>query len=247
MPRRVFVGTAGWSIPRATAHRFAEDGTHLERYGRVFAGAEINSSFHRPHSAATYRKWADSTPAAFQFAVKVPRTITHDQKLRRVRQPFERFLAETSGLRKKRGPLLVQLPPSQAFEPRVARRFFDLVRSRHAGAIVCEPRHETWFSEGADTLLVRYRIGRVAADPAPAPGADIPGGWSGIVYYRLHGTPRKYWSRYEASFIARLADAIRAVPAGVDAWCVFDNTASGAALENASELRAELDSGSAGL
>jgi uncharacterized protein YecE (DUF72 family) len=238
MPRRVLIGTAGWSIPRASAHRFEGDGTHLERYARVLSCAEINSSFHRPHAAATYAKWARSTPRTFRFAVKVPRTITHEGQLRRSRTEVERFLEESCGLGSKRGPLLVQLPPSLEFDSRVARRFFDVLRGRYRGNVVCEPRHPTWFSTEAEALLMQYEVARVAADPAPAAGAAAPGGWPGIVYYRLHGSPRKYWSRYDEAFLARLAEAVRLVPADVDLWCVFDNTASGAALENAWELHA---------
>ena len=244
MPKRILIGTAGWSIPRASAHRFAGEGTHLQRYARVLACAEINSSFHRPHSAVTYAKWAFSTPQRFRFAIKMPRTITHDQKLRRPRLPLERFLEETAGLGHKRGPFLVQLPPSLVFDVRVSARFFDLVRSRYDGFVVCEPRHPSWFSAQADALLVRYRVARVAADPAPAAGAEVPGGWKGIVYFRLHGAPRMYWSRYDGGHIAALADALRMVPPTVDAWCVFDNTASGAALENAWDLQTLLSSGS---
>jgi uncharacterized protein YecE (DUF72 family) len=232
---RILVGTAGWSIPRASAHHFEGEGTHLQRYARVLQCAEINSSFHRPHSANTYAKWAASTPPTFRFAVKLPRTITHDQKLRRARLPLERFLEESAGLGKRRGPLLVQLPPSLDFDARVAGRFFDLLRTQHAGPVVCEPRHPTWFGEAADAMLVRWKIARVAADPAPAPGADRPGGWTGLIYFRLHGSPRKYWSRYPEDYIDALARTLRAAPR-TDAWCVFDNTASGAALENAWEV-----------
>ena len=237
MPRRVFIGTAGWSVPRASAFRCPDSGTHLERYARVFPCAEINSSFHRPHSAATYAKWAACTPPAFRFAVKVSRVITHDLQLKRARQEIERFLDETAGLGRKRGPLLVQLPPSHGFDRRVVSRFFTLLRARYRGPIVCEPRHETWFSPAANDLLAAHKVARVAADPPLAPGGDRPGGWDGIAYYRLHGSPRKYWSRYEAGFLARIAEEIRALPNATDAWCVFDNTASGAAFENAWELR----------
>ena len=188
----------------------------------------------------TYAKWAMSTPPHFRFAVKVPRIITHDQKLRRARRPLVRFLEECGGLANRRGPLLVQLPPSLAFDARVAARFFDLLRSGYDGFVVCEPRHETWFTAEADAILVRYKVGRVAADPAPAAGAERPGGWKGVVYFRLHGAPRKYWSRYDATYIAALADTLRRTPTSVDAWCVFDNTASGAALENAWELQSLL-------
>jgi uncharacterized protein YecE (DUF72 family) len=235
---KALVGTAGWSIPRASAYRFEADGTHLQRYARIFLCAEINSSFHRSHSTVTYAKWAASTPAAFRFAVKIPRTITHDRKLRRAREPLERFLAESAGLGDKRGPLLVQLPPSLAFDRRLASIFFDLLRGRHDGHIVCEPRHATWFTAAADALLVRFQVARVAADPAPAPGADLPGGWRGIDYFRLHGSPRKYWSAYPADYVKLLAARLCAAPG--DAWCIFDNTASGAALENAWDLHARV-------
>ena len=173
----------------------------------------------------------------------MPRAITHDQKLRRARVPLERFLAETAGLENKRGPVLVQLPPSLAFDARVAVRFFDLLRSRFEGFVVCEPRHQTWFAADADALLVRYEIARVAADPAPAVGAHLPGGWNGIVYFRLHGAPRMYWSRYDGVRMTALAERLRLVPPSVDAWCIFDNTASGAALENAWELQMLLNRG----
>jgi uncharacterized protein YecE (DUF72 family) len=232
----MLIGTAGWCISRTSAHHFEGEGTHLQRYSRLLRCAEINSSFHRPHAAATYAKWAASTPPGFQFAVKIPRTITHDQKLRRARLPLERFLEESAGLGKKRGPLLVQLPPSLAFDPRVAARFFDLLRERYDGHVVCEPRHETWLSAAADAMLVRYRVARVAADPPRTGGAELPGGWGGFVYFRLHGSPRTYWSRYTQEYVEALARVLRAASASRDAWCVFDNTASGAALENAWEL-----------
>ncbi len=168
-PRRIVVGTSGWSIPRASAADFAGEGTHLERYGRRLRGAEINSCFYRPHAAATYAKWAAATPRAFRFAIKLPKAITHELQLARARVPLERFLDETSGLGGKRGPILVQLPPSFAFDARVAGRFLTLLRARHDGPVVCEPRHATWASGAADALLAQHRVARVAADPAPFP------------------------------------------------------------------------------
>jgi uncharacterized protein YecE (DUF72 family) len=240
--RKIFIGTAGWSIPRTSVPHFAGEGTHLQRYSRSLRCAEINSSFHRRHAAATYAKWARCTPSRFRFGIKLPQEITHDLKLRRTRLPLARFLSETGGLGEKRGPLLVQLPPSLAFDARVTTRFFDLVRSEFEGLVVCEPRHPTWFSAKADALLVRYRVARVAADPAPVEGAEVPGGWKGIVYFRLHGSPRRYWSRYDGEVIAALAAAFRLIPPSVDIWCVFDNTASGAALQNAWELQTFLSS-----
>ena len=234
--RNIRVGTAGWSIPRASAHRFAPPGTHLERYARSLQCAEINSSFYRPHAACTYVRWRESTPPDFQFAVKMPRTITHELKLQDARDPLIAFLEQTDGLAHKRGPILVQLPPSFSFDATVVAPFFDLVRTVYEGPVVCEPRHATWFSPEVASLLERYRVSQVAADPPPAPAAVAPAGWPGVAYFRLHGSPRKYWSRYDEGRIATLADTVRSMPRAEDVWCVFDNTASGAAIENAWQL-----------
>ena len=233
------IGTAGWSIPRAAACRFDTPGTHLQRYARRLDCAEINSSFHRPHAAATYAKWRDSTPPGFRFAVKVPRAITHERQLREAEEPFLAFLDQTDGLGEKRGPLLLQLPPSLSFDVRVVTAFLDVVRRAYDGPIVCEPRHATWFLPPVTSLLEGYGISRVAADPPPVPDAAVPAGSPRIAYFRLHGSPRTYWSRYDGNAIAMLARTI-GVAAG-EVWCVFDNTASGAAIENAWDLRARVD------
>ena len=183
-----------------------------------------------------YEKWAASTPADFRFAVKMPRTVTHDAKLKRARPLVERFFSEIAGLGGKVGPILVQLPPSLEFNARTAHAFFTLLRAHVRSAVVCEPRHESWFTEKAEAVLVGYQVARVAADPSRIKAAKRPAAWPGIVYYRLHGSPRKYWSRYPPERIHAWAADLRA--ARVDAWCMFDNTASGAAVENALELAA---------
>jgi uncharacterized protein YecE (DUF72 family) len=204
---------------------------------------EINSSFYRPHRVSTYRRWAAETPPDFRFSVKLPRAITHEARLGSARRPLETFLEQVTGLGPKLGPILVQLPPSLAFEQRIVRTFFALARELHAGAIVCEPRHATWFDGRADRLLRRLRIGRVAADPAVVPSAARPDGWlessaaDGTAYYRLHGSPRMYWSRYSPDRLVRTSEELAGFLAASNVWCVFDNTASGAAIENALELR----------
>jgi uncharacterized protein YecE (DUF72 family) len=228
------IGTAGWSIPRSVAEKFRGEDSHLARYARVLPGAEINSSFYRSHARETYARWAEQTPAGFRFAVKVPQAITHENALRRSHQLLTTFMAEVAGLGTKLGPLLVQLPPSLALERRAACNFFSVLRARHDGDVVCEPRHASWFSSSADELLHRFRVHRLAADPWPHPASRTPAGWlSGVLYYRLHGSPRKYWSAYSAEYLQTLANELRRLPAPREAWCIFDNTASGAAAANA--------------
>ena len=76
----------------------------------------------------------------------------------------------------------------------------------------------------------------MAADPAPHPSAGAPGGWRGLSYYRLHGSPRVYYSAYQAQTLAALKERVAADGAKA-VWCIFDNTASGAAAGNALALR----------
>lgn len=225
-------GTAGWSIPRAVADGFPSVGTGLERYANRLGAVEINTSFYRPHRRATYERWAASVPDGFRFSVKLPKLITHQRRLADCEVPLAAFAEQVAGLGDRRGPVLVQLPPSLAFDAMLARSFFGHMK-QVVGSSVCEPRHPSWFATEADELLAEYRIARVVADPAPVPAASDPGGWHGLAYYRLHGSPRVYWSSYSPNAIAqwrRSADLRR--DAG-ETWVIFDNTASGAALANA--------------
>ncbi|RYY86206.1 MAG: DUF72 domain-containing protein [Comamonadaceae bacterium] len=245
-PVRVRIGTAGWSIPRAVAGEFAGEGRHLARQACVLGCTEINTSFYRSHRAEVYARWAAQTPVGFRFAVKLPRSITHDLRLRAARKLLTRFLAEVGGLGDRLGVLLVQLPPSLAFEARPVRTFFQLLASLHPGPVVCEPRHATWFEPAADRLLVKLHVGRVAADPARFAAAAVPGGWLGpagdgagaVLYHRWHGAPRMYYSAYDNAWLQVRASEIQRRPASADCWGIFDNTASGAAASDALKLQA---------
>lgn len=230
----VRVGCAGWSVPKAYADDFPGEGTHLERYARRFSCVEINSSFYRSHKPATYERWAASVPDGFLFAVKVPKSITHLRRLKGAESELAVFLGECGTLGPKLGPLLVQLPPSLAFNSEVVSSFFTLLRQLFPGNVVCEPRHPTWFALEASSVLSHFEVARVAADPAISEEAAQPGGWNGLVYYRLHGSPRVYYSAYAADFQKEMAKKLaEAMARSVPAWCIFDNTAEGAATGDA--------------
>ena len=229
--QRIRIGTAGWSLYKPPAGRFPDKGSHLERYATTFDAVEINSSFYRPHKPETYARWAASVPARFRFAVKLPKAITHERRLVDCKDLVARFAGDVASLGEKRGPILIQVPPKLGFDARIAESFFNLARDLLGGMMAFEPRHAGWFTPEADALLVEHRIARVAADPAPVVGATEPGGWTGFRYTRLHGSPRIYWSAYDAAAIER--QAATACSAGVENWTIYDNTASGAALGNA--------------
>lgn len=236
---RTRIGTAGWTIPARDAAAFPGGGSSLERYSRRFGCAEINSSFHRPHRPDTWRRWGEAVPDDFRFSAKLPKEITHKRRLTDCSGPLAAALAEMAMLGDKLAILLVQLPPSLAYEPAVAEAFLTGLRARWDRGIAFEPRHPSWFEGEADTLLDGLRIARVAADPARVPAAARPGGWRGLAYYRLHGSPAVYRSSYDDGRLEAYAARIAAEPAPV--WCVFDNTASAAATGDALKLQGLLE------
>lgn len=231
------IGTAGWSIPRDSAAQFPAAGSHLERYSRVLNAVEINSTFYRMHGPGTFERWAESTPPDFRFALKLSKTITHERKLKACAGELKKFFAGIRPLAKKTGPILIQLPPRLEFQPKTAAIFFEKLRDLHSGPAVCEPRNASWFEPPAEALLKKYRIARVAADPALNAEAAIPGGWPKLAYYRLHGSPRRYYSSYTDAFLKSLAADIVQRRKIAEVWCIFDNTAGNAACANALRLR----------
>lgn len=226
------IGTAGWSFPRDLD--FPVEGTGLERYAARFDCVEINSAFYRPHQRKTYERWAATTPADFRFSVKVPQAITHERRLVGIDDLLARFLDETEGLGAKRGPLLIQLPPSLRFETERVAAFLETWRKHTDAPTVLEPRHASWFTAEPQAMLVDFRVAKVAADPAVVPQAAEPGGWPGLVYRRWHGSPVIYESAYPPEALEALATRLVEEP---ETWCVFDNTKFGAATTDALNLK----------
>lgn len=235
------LGVAGWNVRREHADRFANIGSHLERYASQFNAVEINSCFYRPHRFTTYQRWATTVPPDFRFSVKLPKVITHENRFVDIVPHLERFVGEVSGLGTSLGPVLIQLPPSFAYDGSLARSFFDELRARFDGEAVLEPRHETWFAAEIDQLLIEYRIARVAADPARVPAAAQPGGYDRIMYLRLHGSPRIYYSAYSPDYLENVARVLdTGASRDISTWCIFDNTALGAATADALAVKSLL-------
>lgn len=234
MTSKVRIGCAGWSLSSANAENFPSDGSHLERYAAVFSAVEINSSFYRSHRPATYARWRESVPQDFRFSVKFPRTITHECRLHDAQDLLSQFLNEVGQLEEKLGCLLLQLPPSLKFAGKDAEEFFRMLRQSTNVAVACEPRHPTWFSDEAADAMRRHLIGCVDADPRPVEHA-VPDGFEGTRYIRLHGSPVMYRSAYSAAFLQSMASKVMQSDV-LPVWCIFDNTAEGAAIPDALSL-----------
>ncbi len=139
------------------------------------------------------------------------------------------------GLGHKLAVILVQLPPSRIYStPRSRPRFFKLLRQETAAHIVCEARNPSWFGSEATAVFETYRITRVTADPVP-PGCEFAAqAHPHFAYFRLHGLPKIYYSGYSTAYLQRVATVARAA---AETWCIFDNTAAGAAWPDAAALQ----------
>jgi uncharacterized protein YecE (DUF72 family) len=234
---RLRFGAAGWGVATRYATEFPAGGSHLERYARRFSAVEITSSFYRHHRLATYQRWAQRVGPEFRFSVKIPKALTHHGHLGHSQNDdLDRFLLETAGLGPKLRVLLVQLPPSLEFVSMDAERFFATLRQRIDSrvAVVCEPRHASWNSDAVEALFKEQGVSRAAVDPARWAEDALPGGDRRLAYFRMHGSPRIYFSAYERPRLEELARRLEEETQRADeVWCIFDNTAHGHALGDA--------------
>lgn len=233
MPIQTYIGCAGWGIPK---EHLADGGGHrLQQYSKIINCVEINSSFYREHKASTYAKWAELVPDHFRFSVKVPKSIMHGTKYA---EPIliDPLLEGIKMLAHKCGPLLLQTPPRLEFDRVLVENFLGYVRKLYEGKIVCEPRHVSWTDEQAKALLETFKVSYVAADPGLMNIFESIGTSLKTSYIRLHGAPRIYYTSYSDKSLKVISDSLKSTRSKHSPWVIFDNTASGAAFNNALRL-----------
>jgi uncharacterized protein YecE (DUF72 family) len=114
------VGTSGWQYrdwrgdfyPAKLPQRL-----WLEHYAAVFDTVEVNNAFYRLPERTTFENWKQQTPAGFLVTVKGSRYLTHIKRLKDPAEPVARLLERCRGLGRKRGPILLQLPPNLQAAP----------------------------------------------------------------------------------------------------------------------------------
>jgi uncharacterized protein YecE (DUF72 family) len=262
----IHIGCCGWNYkdwrgPFYPLDAAAED--QLGLYAQAFGAVEVDSTFYGPPSEATVRQWDARTPPTFRFALKVPQVVTHEKRLVGAEAEIDEFLAVTSGLGKKRGPLLLQFPRFSAADFEDGPEFLRVLDAFLAGVdrsvrVAVEIRNERWFDDAfldllrdhgaAAALTDQIAPGAPPADPATLVTADF-------VYARLLGNRHrieaitKTWgetvidrTQELRGWAAFLAEAMRALP-DVDVWVYLNNHLSGHAPAAARRLAALLDSG----
>jgi uncharacterized protein YecE (DUF72 family) len=150
----LYVGTSGYSYPKWKGTFYPKElpsRQMLRYYSTQFRAVEINSTFYRMPEPSSLKQWAAEVPKDFVFTFKAPQQITHRLRLRNAGDPVGVFLNAVSGLRRRLGPLLFQLPPNMKKDAQRLRDFLALLPSRCRAAF--EFRHSSWLDEEIFELL----------------------------------------------------------------------------------------------
>ncbi len=228
----VHVGTMGWSYADWNGPFYPAAGPGRQAitlYARAFGAVEIDSTFYGTPRETTVRQWYDSTPPHFVFCPKVPRLLTHDAGLQKVGPPLEEFVATMALLREKRGPMLIQMPPSFTREQLPdLKAFLPLLTqlSDKTAQFAIEFRHRSLVGTDVGDLLAEHGVALVAADyPAMPKRLELT---ADFTYLRLIGRHGAYDHHREVQAdrtveIARWTDALRANQSHLKAMYIFCN------------------------
>lgn len=240
MRDRVHIGTSGWSYKHWKGLYYPQKlatTKWLSFYAEDFETTEINSSFYRLPSEETVLNWIRQVPDEFLFCPKMSRFITHMKKLNDPEEAMERYFEVFHHMKKRMGPVLVQLPPMLAFNFDKAEFFYSLLRKKYKSySFVMEVRHDTWLKEESLTLMTKFDIGLVISQS----GTKFP--YSELVtakniYVRFHGPKELYASRYSDKMLESFADKFyRWLKEGHEIWAFFNNDIHGYAPEDAKRL-----------
>ncbi|MDX1614802.1 MAG: DUF72 domain-containing protein [Candidatus Promineifilaceae bacterium] len=237
MSATVRIGTSGWHYDHWEGAFYPNDMDHETRlpfYAKAFPTVEINNSFYQLPEFETLRKWQEATPAAFRFAVKASRYITHMKKLNEPEEPLVNFLSRMAEMGEKLGPILFQLPPNWHLDERRLAGF--LAKLPEGQRYVLEFRHPSWFDAAVYEHLREHNVGFCIHDMAEHPSPKEV--TADFVYIRFHGPAETaYQGSYETEALAGWAGAISTWQRqGRDVYCYFNNDQKGYAPRNAQAL-----------
>lgn len=233
----LYIGCSGFYNNDWKGSLYAEDAKskdYLTLYSREFNSVEINSTFYRKPTAKTLLKWAAETPDDFRFFIKIPKAISHEQRLKDCKQEISEFCYHIKDhLKEKLSGFLYQFPPS--FKNTQENTELILNNLDFNFLNVIEFRHESWWRDEIFSLLKDHNI--------VFSGVSFPGNLSEdviinhpeILYYRLHGKPVLYKSEYSEEFLDLLAEKIK--NSQQQAYIFFNNTWGTAAIKNSLYLK----------
>jgi uncharacterized protein YecE (DUF72 family) len=192
----IWIGTSGYSYTGWVGD-FYPAGLSSKRmlayYASQFPLVELNFTFYRPPTAEMLARIGDQTPNGFQFLVKVPQSVSHQQS--RVDLPGFRRAVEQLQSRGKLLGLLTQLPQATHDTPKDRAWIKYLAGQLGDLRLAVEFRHRSWSRGEVPLWLADLGLDLVAVD-VPKLSGLYPSGWvqsSSTAYVRLHSRTADNW------------------------------------------------------
>ncbi len=152
----------------------------LGYYAERLNAVELNGSFYRTPPDSALQSWAASVPADFRFSLKAHRGLTYSgpafDRLGLARQ----LAAHYAGLGPRRGPVLLQFPPTRRLDPDLLEGLLAVLPP----PVAVEFRHDSWLQEDAYRVLRARRAALVVTDQEKWPRAPELG-LGPYAYFRL--------------------------------------------------------------
>jgi uncharacterized protein YecE (DUF72 family) len=233
----LYIGCSGFYNNDWKGSLYPEDAKSkdfLTLYSEEFNCVEINSTFYRKPTAKTLTKWFDETPDDFRFFIKIPKTISHEKRMKDCREEIAALCEYIQAhLQEKLSGFLYQFPPSFKNTQENLDIIFKNIDVDYLNVI--EFRHESWWTDEIFNILKENNI--------VFSGVSFPGNLPeeiiinhpDILYYRLHGKPVLYKSEYSEEFLKNLAERIK--ESQHKAFIFFNNTWGTSAIKNSLYLK----------
>jgi uncharacterized protein YecE (DUF72 family) len=206
----------------------------FEYYCTQFNTVELNVTFYRFPTAQSLQDWHRRSPDDFTFAVKAPRVITHYKRFKDAQDDVQRFYDVVQlGLDRKLGSILFQLHPAIVYSEETLERI--VLSLDEALPNVIEFRHASWWRNDVLKILRQRNISFCGISHPGLPG-DIYH-TSTRSYYRFHGVPALYSSKYREKKLQEVYEALNHFKGVEEIYVYFNNTAKGHAIENARMFR----------
>jgi uncharacterized protein YecE (DUF72 family) len=244
---RSYIGTSGWSYSHWAKGRFypkgLRQGEWLRYFSEHFCTVEVNMTFYRLPRPELVERWRQVPSCSFLFTLKVWRRITHEKRLKDCREPLAQFLNAAESLRERRGPLLVQLPPSMQRDSPLLDEFLAELKDVGGATtwrVAVEFRNQTWLDDAVNTVLDKHDAALCLADMPRCP--IVAPNNASFVYLRRHGPGGRYRGCYSERHLTEDAVRIRAwLDTGRDVYVYFNNDLEGHAIDNARRLQELVD------
>lgn len=235
------MGTSGWSYPHWRNVFYPPQlpqNAWIGHYAQAFDTVELNASFYRLPSPDTVDRWRRLTPPGFSFAVKMSRLVTHVHRLRNCDEPLRAFFTVMDRFGPRRGPVLVQLPPSLSTDAALLDDFLAQLGSAWTKRwqVAVEFRHASWLTPAVYRVADRHGAAVCLADLPSCPIVEPNA--APLLYVRRHGPEGRYRGCYSDQHIR--ADAARIcdwLTQKRRVYVYYNNDVDGHAVANAASLR----------